>query len=285
MRLDVGEAVTKILYDDKRLMDIQISEEILELFEALRICTVFGGPPRLVPGAKLHLNCASPIQPYVGLYTANHIPTIGAFSYSFSSFDREVSIGAYCSISWNVKVMGINHPMETFSTTAALYERHPMFNAAFDDLGITRSYRRNPQKPLPVIGNDVWIGQDVLLKRGITIGDGAVIAGGSLVVKDVPSYAIVGGSPAKVIRYRFTETEREALQASRWWEFAMPDLISRPADDIPAFIASLQEGTADRALRKIRQFDVSLADLCRAGSVTQFTATLPSLTYVASKVV
>jgi acetyltransferase-like isoleucine patch superfamily enzyme len=68
-----------------------------------------------------------------------------------------------------------------------------------------------------VIGNDVWIGSSVTLKGGITIDDDAIVAMGAVVTKDVPPFAIVGGVPAKVIRYRFSEAEISAINASQWW--------------------------------------------------------------------
>ena len=68
-----------------------------------------------------------------------------------------------------------------------------------------------------IIGNDVWIGEDVKLKGGVTIGDGAIVAMGAVVTKDVPPYAIVGGVPAKIIRYRFSKEVIDELMRIRWW--------------------------------------------------------------------
>ena len=68
------------------------------------------------------------------------------------------------------------------------------------------------------IGNDVWIATDVKIMQGVTIGDGAVIAQESLVTKSVPPYAIVGGNPAKIIRYRFSPSEIEQLLELKWWD-------------------------------------------------------------------
>jgi carbonic anhydrase/acetyltransferase-like protein (isoleucine patch superfamily) len=71
-----------------------------------------------------------------------------------------------------------------------------------------------------VIGNDVWSGFGSVVSPGITVGDGAIIAAGAIVTRDVPPYSIVGGVPAKVIKYRFDEPDREALLRIRWWDWA-----------------------------------------------------------------
>jgi hypothetical protein len=76
------------------------------------------------------------------------------------------------------------------------------------------------------IGNDVWIATDAKIKPGITIGDGAVIAAGAIVNKDVPPYAIVGGNPGRVIKMRFPEDLAARLLASKWWEYS-PRILSQ----------------------------------------------------------
>ena len=97
------------------------------------------------------------------------------------------------------------------------------------------------------VGSDVWTGEFSLMMSGITIGDGAIIAAGAVVTKDVAPYAIVGGNPAKLIRYRFNEEQIAALLEIKWWEWsddevrkAVP-LLSGP--DVDAFIAYARERT------------------------------------------
>lgn len=136
-------------------------------------------------------------------------------------------IGRYCSIAPNVKILGPNHPISRISTHTFSYQRNiSIIQAVVSDfsdqyVGERSKHVTSPftLKPMPVIGNDVWIGQDVTLARGINIGSGAIVAGGSMVTKDVPDYAIVGGNPAKIIRYRFDESLRKELLLSRWWDY------------------------------------------------------------------
>ena len=91
-----------------------------------------------------------------------------------------------------------------------------------------------------IVGNDVWTTENCLVMSGVKIGDGAIVAAGAVVTKDVPPYAIVGGNPAKLIRYRFTEEQIAALLEIRWWDWpedhvraAVPYLES---EDVDAFI-------------------------------------------------
>lgn len=128
-----------------------------------------------------------------------------------------VIIGAFCSISDNVYIGGAEHPIEWVSTSPAFHDvRHSSPKA--------RLHREPlPARKLTMIGNDVWIGHGVSIKEGVSVGDGAVLAMGCVVTKDVPPYAIVGGVPAKVIKYRFDVETIEKLIRTKWWE--LPDEI------------------------------------------------------------
>jgi acetyltransferase-like isoleucine patch superfamily enzyme len=82
---------------------------------------------------------------------------------------------------------------------------------------LNRQYENKFSKGNVVIGHDVWIGDNATIMSGITVGDGAVIANNSHVVKDVEPYSIVGGNPAKILRYRFSTEQIEKLLKIKWW--------------------------------------------------------------------
>lgn len=139
-----------------------------------------------------------------GTIAANNFPeklvTVGKMSYgplevhAWNADNERLLIGNYVSIASGVKfLLGGNHHHDTFST----YPLKSKF------LGATKEAF---SKGAIVVEDDVWIGTDVLIMSGLTIGKGAVVAAGSVVTKDVPSYAIVGGNPARVIKYRFDDS-------------------------------------------------------------------------------
>ncbi len=114
----------------------------------------------------------------------------------------------------------------------------------------------------PASARDVWIGQDVTLARGISLGNGCVVAAKSVVTKSVPPYAIVGGNPAKVIRMRFAEDMVERLLASQWWDYSFVDFGAMRYDEPALF---LDELAAAVAAGTIRPFHAEGVDRWRSG--------------------
>jgi acetyltransferase-like isoleucine patch superfamily enzyme len=129
-----------------------------------------------------------------------------------------VRIGSYCSIAEDVQfLVGGNHHPEWVSTFP--------FRATFGLPGEFEDGQPASRGPV-TIGNDVWIGLGALILSGVTVGDGAVIAAGAVVTKDVRPYAIAGGNPAREIRRRFSDEQVDALLEARWWEWPEEELIS-----------------------------------------------------------
>ena len=128
---------------------------------------------------------------------------------------HHVDVGKYCSISRNVRIGLGRHPLNLISTNSIFYSKNK--TSLRHDWRKEIDFEEHEQTK---IGNDVWIGEFVTIPGGITIGDGAVIATKSVVTKDVPPYAIVGGVPAKVLRYRFDEETIVALLKIKWWDLS-----------------------------------------------------------------
>ena len=126
---------------------------------------------------------------------------------------EEISIGKFCSIGPGVRNHLGNHPVQVFVSTHPAFYSPDLPKGAFVEQRHFEEFGKNVS-----IGNDVWIGAEALLMDGITIGNGAIVAARAVVTKDVPPYAIVGGTPTKLIRYRFDEEMIALLEKSQWWD-------------------------------------------------------------------
>jgi acetyltransferase-like isoleucine patch superfamily enzyme len=181
------------------------------LFRACRVFSLHVSPKAL-SGHGIEVQSGSRIdaQSSIGSHTY-----IGCYCYITAT-----AIGRYGSIGNNVSIGQGEHVLTDVSTSAKFYQN---------------PYQILTAKPCQ-IGHDVWIGVDAIILRGVTIGTGAVIAANAVVTRDVPPYAIVAGVPARVIKYRFSETVRAALLESAWWELD----VSEAAAKIRSLSAALE---------------------------------------------
>lgn len=154
----------------------------------------------------------------IGKHTCVCNAVIGRNSYiGRNSNFNDCEIGRFCSIASNVKVEANTHPSSTFvSTSPSFYSTLLQNGQTFVAETCFEETLQIDGKKL-IVGNDVWIGADVIFKGGIKIGDGAIVAMGAVVTKDVPPYSIVGGVPAKIIRYRFSDEQIAKLRDLQWW--------------------------------------------------------------------
>ncbi|MBO8460058.1 MAG: glycosyltransferase [Bacteroidetes bacterium] len=155
--------------------------------------------------------------------------------YTYISLNANISdtqIGKFCSIGPNLLCGWGIHPTNGISTA-------PMFYSTMKQNGITYSQTdKIEERKRITIGNDVFIGANVTILDGVTVGDGAIIGAGAVVSKDIPPYAIAVGCPIKIIRYRFTEEQIDALLRIQWWNWDVVDLkeVERMFFDVDAFI-------------------------------------------------
>lgn len=128
-------------------------------------------------------------------------------------------IGKYCSIADNLQFICKGQHMPNWVTTYPFNEIWGIDIPLYEVNGI-KGKVGDPIISSPItIGNDVWVTSNVKIKQGVTIGDGAVLATECFVTKDVPPYAIVGGNPAKIIKYRFSEPQIKELLEIKWWNW------------------------------------------------------------------
>lgn len=141
-------------------------------------------------------------------YYVDKFTEIGKYTF----IGKEVSItkskiGNYCSIAPGTLIGVGEHDINEISTNSIFYENE---------------YEKLTEKEC-IIGHDVWLGTNVVVLRGVEIGIGAVIGAGAIVTKDVPSFAVAVGVPARIIKYRFPKNKQEVILSSKWWEFDKND--------------------------------------------------------------
>jgi len=161
----------------------------------------------------------------IGEYTYAHMEYLegervirSLVPYSFGN--KRLIIGKFCSIGFGTQFISpyANHQMHSFTT-------YPFWHIFSQKETIEPWLKDAESKGDTVVGNDVWFGRECMILPGIQIGDGAVIAARSVVVQHIPPYAIVGGNPAKIIKYRFDQETVDELLKIQWWNWELSKII------------------------------------------------------------
>ncbi len=165
--------------------------------------------------------------------------SLGGYSYvGRNSRLTFADVGKFCSIAGDVIVGMGTHTLDKLSTSPVFTEMINGTGQRWTDKTAVEPFKR------VVVGNDVWIGARAMIMGGVTIGDGAVVGAGAIVTKDVPPFAVVGGVPAKIIRYRFSGDVIEKLEASHWW--SLDDKILK--ENITLFQKPLEKDNLERLI-------------------------------------
>lgn len=204
--------------------------------------------------------------------------SMGAFSYSVAGDAYSTKIGRYCSIARGVNIGQFNHTMDWLSTSPFQYQQSFKLNSG-DHFPYKEKYENTLPDPelsrrairelrrVTTVGNDVWIGNGVKIVAGVTIGDGSVIGANAVVTKDVEPYAIVGGVPAKLIRYRFDKALRERFLRVKWWQYAVWQLEGVPFHDPVKALDEIERRVTEERMepyrvRKVRLSENGLVSRC-----------------------
>ena len=187
-----------------------------------------GSDCRIETGARVsrsHLESSVAVHQDAELCGVN----VGRFSYiARETVLNEVDVGRFCSIGPRSLIGSGDHPVDWVSTSPVFYSNIQQTGRSLAE-GMPANVSFTERRQI-AIGNDVWIGAHVFVRDGVTIANGAIVAAGAVVTKDVPPFAVVGGVPARNIRFRFPPELVEQLQSIAWWDW--PDDLLREAQPL-----------------------------------------------------
>ena len=192
------------------IIESQISDDA-KLFAGIRIVNSVIGSKATIGDDCDIVNLKAEEKTEFGRRNIIRDTIMGRCSYTgTNTIIKNADIGNFCCIAWNVSIGGGNHDYHNTSL--------------YTDYWFNRNFGIESPKPeaapiRTVIGNDVWIGAGAIINNGVTIGNGSVIGAGAVIVKDIPSWSIVVGTPGKIIRKRFEDDIANSLEMLKWWNW------------------------------------------------------------------
>lgn len=199
------------------------------------------------------------------IHTGNYLQ-VGAFCSISGGLLGHCEIGRYCALAPDVVIGANEHPTDwlTVSRVTHVQGLHDWDAFLYGDARekawrSVMPYAKSTR--VTRIGNDVWIGQGGLIRSGVTIGDGAIVAAGSVVTKDVPPYAIVAGVPARIVKMRFPEPLVKRLLQVQWWRYSLYDFEKLPYDRVEATLDAIEAQVEARGIEPYAPAKVTAQDL------------------------
>lgn len=251
---------------------VKITPAVLDLLRERHVFSQHSLEQRWRVGDDLHFAPGTALEPYVHIFGGNVLPSaMGAFSYAQGRLLPKFRIGRYCSIADGLTLMGNAHPTDWAMTSPIFFDKMPLPGLPAYLTRESESFTFGIKKydaipPMVHIGNDVWTGMGIKVKGGVTIGDGAVIGAGSVVTRDVPPYAIVGGAPARLIRMRFEPEIVARFLSLQPWRFGPDDLQPFNVKHPVAFLDSLEAKIAAGEIAPMKFDLLTDADLNAAAA-------------------
>ena len=201
---------------------------------------------------------------------------VGAFCSLGGASLNNARLGRYCSVASGVTIGAHEHPTNWLTTSrTAYYPEIHGWDALVAGPGAASVHARTQPYltscPVTTFGPDVWIGQGAFVKAGVTIGAGAIVGARATVLHDVPPYAIVVGTPARVVRLRFPEATVERLLRVEWWRYSIYDLFDAPMDAINAALDVIEDLVARGA---VRPYDAAVLGPAELADVPSLVASL-----------
>ncbi|MFC3069726.1 CatB-related O-acetyltransferase [Phenylobacterium soli] len=223
-----------------------VTQGLLDLLRERRFAHAAWRGDRLKVGERISVPEDCRLEPHAQMFFGYLLPaSMGAFTYSHSQLDGRLEIGRYGSIGSGVTWIGDPHPLDWASTSPFSYGAGPLQGVMtyFRDHvrgDAANQWTFSPPDQRIRLGHDVWIGDQASIGPGVSIGDGAVIGARSLILEDVPPYAVMVGAPARVLRMRFPEALVERLRALAWWRYGPDLLVELPVPQPERFIEALE---------------------------------------------
>jgi len=242
-------------YLDRGESLIQISSDLkIKLLEH-GVSTLHGSTFKLPSDCEFEPPCS------IKWMQVHHSLKLGAFSYAVSGYYFGANIGRYTSIGESVQIGRGSHPVGWASTSPVFYQRHEdVVGFRIPEVGIYKPTAPYIKAEETFIGSDVYIGHGAFIMQGVRIGNGAVVGAHAVVTKDVPDFAIVAGSPARIRKMRFPNRIIERITRLAWWDYAFWEFKATDVSQVDAFLdcvdARIESGLLPFAPAKVKLTDL-----------------------------
>ena len=267
-------------------MKIKVNKFVIEYLREFNVQQDYNGNRCIYKiGKKIDVPTDSFMEEYSSLNHTLQLCKTGTISYSWSKIpNQNMKIGRYCSIATGLRFIAEKHPLDLISTSPFSYneEFYILKDSYLKYYGkaLKTSTLENfigISKPT-ILENDVYVCTDAILKPGITLHTGCVVGQNALVTKDVPPYAIVGGVPAKIIRYRFDEKTIERLLRLEWWQYHFGDFDGiNLKQDINFYLDELENRIEKNQIRPFNPKKMMFAELIERSKQKIYTRILKKI--------